>query len=190
MSKPLPGQLGFQFGGATAAKTITDNVRNGFEPTASSTIAQDPKADLIEPGVPILATIYFLGAYGQICRRGDDALFIKAWRGPYSKYDYGRAINLVASWRNDPRSKRGKYHIERTYPTSRYLLILKGDGHPSGVAGDLIGYRERAEGERFRHLAEFDRIIDQHIAATGATVLVDWRDITKDAAWIENGGRA
>ena len=77
MSKPLPGQLGFQFGGATAAKTITDNVRNGFEPTASSTIAQDPKADLIEPGVPILATIYFLGAYGQICRRGDDAIFIK-----------------------------------------------------------------------------------------------------------------
>ena len=133
MSKPLPGQLGFQFGGATAAKTITDNVRNGFEPTASSTIAQDPKADLIEPGVPILATIYFLGAYGQICRRGDDALFIKAWRGPYSKYDYGRAINLVASWRNDPRSKRGKYHIDAHIPPVDTCSFSKAMGIPAGL---------------------------------------------------------
>jgi hypothetical protein len=33
---------------------------------------------------------------------------------------------------------------------------------------------------RYPHLWEFDARIDRHIAATGAEVLVDWRDVTTD----------
>jgi hypothetical protein len=129
-----------------------------------------------KPPLPVV-TLYGLGISGQVFKTvgklaGHGRTDFIA--GNYMTSYGGGApyVSLV------PPGKRNALRYERGWGESRYLLVLKGTGHPDPIPLRL-GDENNAHRD-FRLLEPWDALINAHIARYRVPVLADYRDIIND----------